>query len=298
MGERLFGRNARLVFTPPLASTGIEVTGLRIKFKVEKSLESAPNKAAVAIYNMNETNRSLAESQPIQKKSSDGSITLIPGYLLIDAGYGEREMKDPNGNAVIQKTFENVFAGDLSRVLTRFEGSDIITEFEAEDGAKEFKDSKADLSFAPGTNMTDVFAAMTQKMGLKQGEISGITAKSVQNGLTVSGPIRRFLDTATKSMELEWSIQDGALQIIKKNAGLQKEAVHLSPETGLIGSPKKKDVGIEVTSLLQPKIAPGRLISIESKFIKGNIFRVLKVTHEGDTHDKVWYTTAELEVYK
>lgn len=155
MGNRLFNRKGRIVFTPPGAVNGIAVENLRLRFKVEKTLEPNPNKAAVAIYNMSETNRSLAESKPIVSSSSDGGKIQTPGYLLVDACYFADEDLQ---NKKKKPPYENVFAGDISRVITRYEGADIITEFESGDGEKAFKDARADMTFGAGANFKDILS--------------------------------------------------------------------------------------------------------------------------------------------
>lgn len=265
MANELFGRQARVVFGP-IGENGKKVTDLRMRFKVEKTSASSPNKATIDVFNMSQDSRTLSERA--------GNI------ITLDAGY--------------QEQLEQVFIGDVARASTKEEGSDFITTFECGDGESAYQNKTTDISFSAGANLPDVLTTLTRNFGLSQGEQSGIPNKSFLNGFVASGPIRSILDGLMDGNDLEWSIQDNQLQIIKKKSTTQEEAIVLKSDSGLIGSPVKKDKGIEVKSLLQPKFKPGRAVVIESKFIKG-VFRILKVTHEGDTHDRNWYSSLEVE---
>jgi len=265
MSNELFDRSSQVVFGP-IGQNGKLVSGLRVKFKVEKTSESAPNKANISIWNLTLDSRTLSEQ---------------PGNIItLSAGYGGQ--------------LENVFVGDVQRALTSESGSDWVTDFECGDGENAYRDKNVDVSFGPGTGLSQILSTVGGKFGLGAGEQSGIPNKSFQNGFVASGSIRSVLDQLTEGYDLEWSIQDGQLQIIKKKSTLSEESVLLSAATGMISSPKKKDKGLEIKSLLQPKFKPGKAVVVESKFIKGT-FRILKVTHEGDTHGQEWYSTLEVE---
>lgn len=242
-----------------------------MKFKITKTSESNPDKAEISVYNMNEQSRSLAEE--------DGNI------ITLDCGYGVNSEGKPK--------LENVFVGDVARALTLRDSVDFVTTFECGDGEKAHQESIVDLSFGPGSKVSDIFTTLTNKFGLAKGVQTSITPKTYQNGFVASGSIRSIMDQITKDLGLEWSIKDGALQVIPAGATTGEEAVQLSPTSGLIGAPKKKNEGIEVRSLLQPKIKPGKSLVLDSETIKG-VYRILKVTHSGDTHGNEWYSDVEL----
>lgn len=264
MSEVLFGRGARLVVGKP-GEDGIEVEDLRIRFKVEKSLESVPNKAEIAVYNLSASNRARAEA---------------PGNIIsLDAGYGG--------------LLKNVFVGDVSRSLSRHDGTDWITEFESGDGEKAYTDSVVDISFGAGSTVGQVVDKLSAALGLPISAKVGLKDSVFKNGFVASGPVRTLLDQLTLNQELEWSIQDGALQILPVKTTTQGEAFILSPASGLLGSPRKKDAGLEVRSLLIPEIKPGRALVVESAAVKG-VYKIRKVTAQGDTHGADWYTIAEV----
>lgn len=265
--EILFDRGARVVFGKILTENGREVRDLRVKFKVEKTSESTPNKATIAVYNLNQQSRAIAEAE--------GNL------ITFDAGY--------------QGRLENIFIGDVARAISTVSGTDIITEFECGDGERAYQDSTLDKSFSPGTGISQVFSAAAESLGLTQGEQADVGDKSYLNGLSVSGPVRNILDSLTATQDLEWSIQDGALQITKVKGKTQAEAVELTSNSGLLDSPKKKDKGLEVKALLNPKFKPGRGVFITSIAVKRGLYVIRRVVHEGDTHGNEWFSTLEVE---
>jgi hypothetical protein len=102
--------------------------------------------------------------------------------------------------------------------------------------------------------------------------------------------------------DLDWSIQDGKLQILAPDATRRSnEALIISQDAGMIGSPeygapseKGKPPTLTVRTLLYPQITPGDKIQLitRTRTING-FFRVERVTHTGDTHGGDWQTSIE-----
>lgn len=266
----LFGRRVTVTIGEK-GKEGLFVDGLRVKFRVEQSDEATPNKARVEIYNLSKANRDRVEK---------------PGnYLILRAGY--------------QGMTSRVFEGDIpeSGVLTTKNGPDFVTVFECGDGQKSFTESMVNSSFKPGTNIKDVFSTVTDSMGFAQGQQVGIKDETFLHGLALAGKSKDQMNFLTAKQGLQWNVQDGVLQIYPVGGSVGGVAVLLSPETGLIDSPKRGDKKIEIKSLLQAKIRPGQLIQLNSSFLKGQ-FVANKVIHEGDTHDAPFFSTIEIDLEK
>lgn len=253
--------------------------GFRISFKLEKTSDESPNKGEVSIYNLNPQNRAFCEKPPETKTDSDGGKITLANEIELLAGYG--------GKAKL------LFRGTAARVLSRRQGADVITTFEIGDGLEPYQNARLDKSFGPGTSFKDIFSNISSSLGVPLGEVSGIPDGGVLNGLALSGASKDAMNTVTKKLGLTWSIQDGALQVTEKNKSTSQTAVLLTPQTGLIGTPTKKDKGLELVSLLQDSINPGRLIKLQAENLNG-VYRCEKVTHEGDTFDKSFYSKIEV----
>jgi hypothetical protein len=269
----LFDRRATVVVD------GVRVEGLRIAFRVSKSLGKEPNTMDLTVTNLSASTRaSIAR-------------TLAP--VVLSAGYADSE-------AVI-------FRGDARTVIHTHEGVDWNTRVQCGDGERAYAFARMSESFAPGTSIVDVVRKCAAALGLNVGNLPDMLARGsfrgdltqYAHGYTSHGRASAELDKVLRSAGFEWSIQDGALQVLKGTAPVQGDAVLLSPDSGMIGSPdhgtpavKGGKPPIKVRSLLQPTIRCGGVVEVRSAGVQGQ-YRVAKVEHTGDTHGAEWYTTIE-----
>jgi len=260
----LFNRKCSFLFGFP-GQLGRQYTGLRIRFKIVKTSDSKPNKSNVQIFNLTKESRTLAEKKGL--------------VFILNAGY--------------ETTEEVIFSGDVARVITELDGPDYVTTFESGDGEKAFQTARVEKSFQEGVDIKDVFTEIITSLGKTIKDISSIKSEKIVNGISLTGLSRTHMDDLTKRYGLEWSIQDGGIQVLEKNKSTKETAIVLNSNSGLVGVPKKKEDGsVDLVSLLQPQIRPGRTIRIESLFLSGD-YVCRKVTHSGDTHGQDWYSQIE-----
>jgi hypothetical protein len=256
---------------------------LRVAFKIERdSKASTPNKAEVQIYNLSDDSK-----KRLQRKGAP---------VLLEAGYVD--------------TIGQIFVGKIvavSHVTTT--AGDIITKVIATDGGQELATARVNESLAPGTTIQQVAAVIIQALGLKAGNAltelgKGDLRKGLidfANGKTLHGYAATELKKLLHSAGLEFSVQDGALQVTRPGEAVT-EAVLLDSSSGLIGSPeygetggeKDKHIVLKAKSLLEPRLVPGRPVVISSE-TTGNLgtFRIEKVTHTGDNMGQAWYSDIE-----
>ena len=177
-----------------------------------------------------------------------------------------------------------MFVGDVVKTVQKIESPDIITTIEVADGDNKYRNARLEKGYPPNTKLNPVFDDLEKSIGLSRGVREGVPEKTYAHGLTLSGLSRDHLDVLTRSNGLEWSVQDETLQIIPEGQGTSESLILLSPDSGLIGSPNKTKKGVEFISLIQPKLRPGRRVQVDSRLVKG-IFKIRKVTHEGDSHE-------------
>lgn len=283
MGIELFDRRAEVIVAPIDGTPGIDVSGLRVTFRVEKTSTSEPNTATVSIYN-------LAEFSRGRIKAKDQAVIVRAGYIDL---------------------VEQVCAGVIKRVEHRRDGVDIVTELALKDGGQDLLEPEVRKSYAAGTSrlriLEDILSAMPHT---SRGKVlaSGVSG-SISGKLSFSTTAKLALDRLARAWDFEWSIQDGALQVLDPEGTLEpvELAVVLSPQTGLIGSPartgqegrrksksksRKQRPGAKFQSLLMPSIRPGRYVLLRSDFVSG-AFKVQSVEHTGDTHGVDWTTEVE-----
>lgn len=278
---KAFGRKSRLTVDT------LSLDNLDIAFKIEKHLKPEPNKIDISVLNLNPDHRSRVGSWTSTDDPDDKSIVV-----KLEAGY-------------VENIF-TLFIGDLRNGFTIKDDTDYITTFSAGDGEHGYKKSRINTSFGPHVSIDTALNAMVKALGVGQGNVSQVVnklrlsgaAQMFIAGATLSGSVARNMTDFCQSAELEWSIQDGNLQILDKGAALNSKAVFLSPATGLVGSPKIDRKGkLTGTSLIQEDLKPGVLLEVDADSVSG-VFRVEKLEYEGATRDPEWYVNFEAAAVK
>jgi hypothetical protein len=253
--------------------------GLDVRFTVEKRITPDPNTLDLTVWNLAPQTRAALqrEWQP---------IALVAGY---------------EGAAGL------VFSGAARTVAHAPEGSALRTRILCGDGEDSFLLARSDFSAAPGTPLAQIVERLAKDLGVKAGNAlarlarrdwPGATERYLQ-GYSASGATVRELDRVVRAAGLEWSVQDGNLQLLSPDEATAEPAVLLSPDSGLVGTPEhgtsQKEGGpkvLKARSLLQPAIRPGRLVRVESRKITG-AFRVVRVVHSGELAERDWYSDIE-----
>lgn len=272
------------------------VEGLRVAFKVKKTTGMQPNTMECSITNLSGATRAAM----VEKGAT----------VILEAGY--------------QSNFAMLFIGNARTIDHVREHADWVTKIECGDGEAAIANARVSESFGAGTGAGDIVSKLGSALGLNPGNIgdkrAALNAKQYAGGLTVMGKAATELDRVVKGAGMTWSVQDGAIFLLKPRETLKGQAVVLSPATGLIGSPEhgsamggggmqdvasadegdaeldptKKPKVLKVKSLLQPIIKPGIAIQVKSEGTNG-FFRAESVVHTGDTGGGDWYTEVELE---
>jgi len=243
--------------------------GLRLTFVVRRTLRKRPNLAqGIRVYGLD--------------WRTVGSIMTPGAAVQLSAGY--------------ETTAEVVFSGQITRAQQRREGADQVTEITAEDGSDAWG-SVTSRVLGGSVALRSLVETLAQDMGLTlTAESAAVLTGVARKSTVLRGYARDQLDVILRSAGYTWSIQDGALQVLREGAALATQAVVLGPQTGLVGDPKplEKGRGWLVESLMQPKIKPGRTVLLKSERAEG-AYRATIVEHHGDTHSQQpWTTRVEL----
>lgn len=105
------------------SGSGLLVENLRIQFEVSKTVESAPNVAVIKIFNLNPANEAKIKNEFDE--------------VILNAGY--------------EGAMRLVFRGNIKHVYRYREKVDYITEIEAGDGDKDFRNAVMNETLAAGT---------------------------------------------------------------------------------------------------------------------------------------------------
>ncbi len=270
------------------------IAGLDIEFLIEKSLKpTEPNTAQIRVWNLSPTSR--------QKLSGQHSLTV-----RLEAGYVDG--------------VSQLYLADTRSAWTVREGADYITHIESTDTIARPTGVRTTKKARPGSSTGNLHRTMgarvplqtalqvlTEAMGISPGNLTtalhgGLPISAVNGGALVGNAARRMTDIC-RSAGLEWSVQDGALQllnigqVLRSTAAIELSSDNPGRNTGIIGSPSVDSQGaVTVTTLLIPGLAPGVLVSLNTLFVKGG-YRIEKIRYQGSTRGKEWYASFDAVRY-
>lgn len=285
MTDYLFNRIAVLAASKIDPDTGKptnEFTTFRdldIEFSLEKNSENNPNKGQITIYNLNPTSRALFQEVPLR-------ILLLVGY----------------GGVVTSTKAEGflkvLFNGDITsrnRITTNRQGKDIVTTIELGDSELALSQAKVNVSLNAGATLLNAFTTVLGSIGLPF-NTQNIPNTTFEQGVVLDGEAKDVLTKLTDKAGLEWSVQDGEIQILPQKAASVPtgQAVVLNQGTGLIGSPtlRGKDLGVEFVSLINPDIKPTGWVVFDTTTVQG-FYRVRRCTYVGNTQGGPWFVRGE-----
>ena len=241
-------------------------TDLRVTFSVTSTKDRKPNQAKVSVYG-------LSTDSSARCREKDAVLQLHAGY----------------------KVPERLFIGGIDRSWREQQGVDAITYIEASDGGRQFRTAVISKSFTGEVTMRRLLDELATALGIPLGFIDpAFAGMPISSGVTLFGSVRDQLDRLAAQLGQEWFILDGSLVFLLPGKPTSEEGLLLSSDTGLIGSPepttdKKKKGLINVVSLLQPGLRPGRRFELRSRQYSGQ-YRVETVEHTGDNWAQDWYS--------
>lgn len=255
---------------------GVELTATRVAFKIEKDFAKEPNSCELQLINLSPGARH--------------ELTRNPLIVHVSAGWSE------NGGVQL------LFTGDLRHGRSVLDGPDWTTTLQLADGGRAYQHARVSRSYKAGTPALTVIRDTARSLGLalpRNLETTQALNRSYPTGVQLHGKASDELTQLLQPFGYRWAIQNGRLSVLKDDEGEPNQALVISTETGMVGAPEfgqpeKNGRPPKLTgrSLLNPAIAPGRLISVRSASISG-IFRVDRVTHLGDSHGSEWLTEFE-----
>jgi hypothetical protein len=256
-----------------------EYRDLKIEFNLTKTRKvKPPNTGQISIHNL--SSDTLTEFELTEADNR---------YCVLKVGYGGE--------------IDTLFEGDVVRMSTEKRGADVVTTLFVGDGHQainelfSFKSFKAglpsrkiveDLISVIKTEGKAVAAGWTSKV------LGAVTGK--ENTATVAnGNVMDTLQKLLKKHNLGVSVQNNTVEIVDIGETTGETIALISPETGLIGSPKEVGKGvIKLRSLLSStKFIPGRWIEVKSEYIEGQ-FQIEKSVLIGDSRGNKFF--ADLEV--
>ena len=249
-------------------TTGKRFEGLRITADIKMGSTPSPNEGTIEIFNPSADTITLAQRT--------GTT------FRLWAGYGGVPLLVYQGDAVKGGVKIVAPGRDPTRVL----------KLQLQDGGRAYRRSRASVSYAAGVTLQTVYDDITSQMGLATGDVQIASTVTLPSGFNFTGMDRDALQRLSAMSGAGWTIRDGVLQVVPVGGATSESAPLLTPRTGLIGSPARKDGGrIEVTTLLDPSIRPLRPFRVESEDVTGN-YVCEEAKYRIDSRGQSFYTVA------
>lgn len=251
---------------------------LNVSFEVRRSLSAkVANSAEITVFNLAESTRKKLQA-----------ATNV--FVALEAGYAK-------GRSVI-------YSGQLREAWSNKEGNEWKTTVSSADAEQPRKKKRIQKSFPANTKVSTIITECAKALGVGLGNSATVSALAVpfgvkpavvSTGYVASGDALAQLDRVLRSCGIEWSIQDGQLQLMPRSASLPDEGIELSKETGLIGSPDLgKKLVVRCRTLMIPGLLPGRRVHLKTNLIDA-VYRIETTTHRGEFEGSEWGCELELK---
>jgi hypothetical protein len=270
------------------SGSGLLVQNLRVQFEIVKTLEPSPNTALIKIFNLHPNNET-------QIKNEFDEVLLNVGY---------------------QDSVRLAFRGNIKHVFRYRDKNDYITEIEAGDGDKDYRNAIMNHTLAAGTTNEHLIDMAIGTFDTTTKGYVNLSSTPRIRGRVISGNTRDILSDLAADTGANWSIQDGQLVMVNTDAVMPGEAIVINAETGMLNAPEINDKGIAVKCLLNPQIRVNGAIKLNNNDIKekelrtkmtsgkerhskekqpvrldpDGIYKIIKLAHRGDTRGAEWST--------
>lgn len=266
----------------------LDLSALRIRFQVRQGDVQTPNWAEITVTNP-------APNTVSKAKKEYTKVTLQAGY---------------EGN------FGTIFKGEIRQIrYGRENPTDTYLTILGTDGGQAHNYAVVNKTLAAGSTFRQQVDAALEPMkalGVTVGYIADLGSATMPRATVLFGMARDILRSIAQATNTSWSIQNGEFQMIKNGQYRPGDAIVVNSRTGMIGLPIQTLDGIEVRTLLNPQIQPGRRIKIDQSSVQqaalspayaaevqnamipstadDGLYRVLVVDHSGDTRGNPYYT--------
>ena len=280
---RQYKRVYELTVIPPGGEARI-IKGLRVNFEITKSILSFPNLARITLYNPNQDTLSALEEKYTR--------------IVLNAGY--------------EGDLRLLFKGDVRNVFQTKTGRDRLLTIYSGDGEKSWQNATFNKTLSESLSFSSAIQEVLKTFSdVNIGTLQGLPqVADKMRGQVLSGSSKDIMDNFAEEYGFSWSIQDGEIIITPEQEPLEgDEAVLVTAATGMIGSPTITEIGVDVTTLLNPRLLPNRgfiIESINAEVTIGNLFfrnvkrttaegfyKIQEVVFRGDSRDGDWLSSVK-----
>jgi len=259
-----FQRNYKLIYTvPPTTSdTGnaevITISSpLSCDFDIVRNTYASANNATFRIYNLAENTR----DKIFQDKYNIFRFCFVDFY----AGYGDQ--------------LSLLFTGKVMQAYSERQGTEMVTEIQALDAFGIF--DHRTHTFPKGTGTHDIIKTLATDMEhIKLGSV-GLPNERITGHLSIDSVSFDAINKLTGGLCF---VDLGKLHVLGNKQVLEDAEIYkIDSDTGLLGTPKRRDAQVEIDMIFEPRITVGQLVELTSttaKIFNGQL-KVIGIHHAG-----------------
>ncbi|MDR3488817.1 MAG: hypothetical protein P4M05_28430 [Bradyrhizobium sp.] len=292
------GRNFIRACSLQIGSGGsvIDLSNLRIVFKISQTTNQSPNPARFRVYN-------CAPNTVATLKAKEGAL------VTFSAGY--------------QDSLGVVYIGDAKQFVAGHETAvDSYVDIFCAGGDRAYNQARVTKTLAAGWTPQDklnvalsAMAPFGVSMGLTNVDLS---QPKYPRGIPMAGMARDMIREIAFTKRAMFSIQNNQLTIVNPMVAVQSSTIEMSPSTGMVGWAKQTPDGIIVKSFINSQLQPHVSIHLDQSAINeaerdnnpfasqasgstnfnlktagvlapDGIYRVIALDRSGDTRGQEWY---------
>lgn len=176
-----------------------------------------------------------------------------------------------------------VFIGRVqSSISYKYSGStEWITDMQAFEGGAVYKYGYINSTYIEGSNWLDILNDLISNDAQTQ---VGYISKDLQTLRGDKTFIGQTIDILSREFEgYDIFISKGKLNIIGNNEVIPANLPLLTDESGLLGSPKRSGMFVEVDMLFEPSLNVGQIVTLKSKLLPdlNQDYKLIQITHNG-----------------
>lgn len=302
--SKLWIRKWRILVMDKNDKEALNLSELHCTFSITKK-KALENYATINIYNLkNETE---------QKIINDGDRLVIEaGY----EGYATTETKnDKTGKTETTNTYNQygvIFDGQIIYPTRHKENNtDFILTLLCIDGDRPLAQNFIRKTINKGLNQRQILnnIATGGNVTVPLGKVTdNLSEQKLPRGKVFFGEVKDYVaDVARGNNAIYW-VEAGNVQVQQVADIATGQAVVVSPQNGLIGTPQQTQFGLNFTLLMNPAVKMFTMVKIKNSEVIENqvqprqqqsplddewLYQVISVNHVGDTRGNDWYTKCE-----
>lgn len=297
----LWIRKYRILVSDAQDKEALNISDLHCTFKVHKKRDRGGMYAVCRIYNLT--------------TNTEDKLVMEGDRLIIEAGYqahATEEVTDEKGDKSSVTTdlqYGKIFDGKIiwpSR--SQASNTDYVLTLMAIDGDEPLNLNFISKTVNRGLNSRKIIETVANDSEIKtliNGLSDGLSEQRLPRAKVFFGNPYRYVSDVCRGNAASFYIEDGNLNVVRLQDVRKDEAIVVTPETGLIGTPQQVQFGVSFRLLLNPRIHLYSMIQIkdvqvnEASVTPGQqqapldddwVYQVMELTHVGDTRGDQWYT--------